>query len=124
MRRAIQVASIPLALAACFSQPHGAAKVQEVATELNVNTRFGRMEMAAEQVAPKEREEFLRHRTGWGGRIRVADAEIIGLSMKGDDDADVTLRVAWFRPDEGELRITMVKQAWHDFKGDWKLTGE
>jgi hypothetical protein len=113
----------PIALAACFGQT-GPAKMQEAAIELNVNARFGRMELASERVAPKGRQDFFGHRQGWGGRVRVADTEVSGLKMTGDEDAEVTVRVAWFRPDEGELHVTVLRQAWHDFKGDWKVVSE
>jgi hypothetical protein len=112
-----------LALASCMGQT-GPAKMQEAAIELNVNARFGRMELASERVAPKGRDDFFGHRQGWGGRVRIADTEVAGLKMNGDSDAEVTVKVAWFRPDEGELHVTTLRQKWHDFTGDWKLVAE
>jgi hypothetical protein len=99
--------------------------MQEAAIDLNINARFGRMELASERVAPKGREDFFGHRQGWGGRVRIADTEVAGMKMmNGDSDAEVTVRVAWFRPDEGELHVTTLRQKWHDFTGDWKVVGE
>ena len=120
------VLTLPLLLAACFTQPTGSARVQEAAAEMNLNTRFGRMEMAAERVSNKGRAEFARHRDGWGGKIRIADTELAGLKLNGKEemDAEVTVKVAWYRADEGELRVTTVRQDWHDYKGDWKLDAE
>jgi hypothetical protein len=100
------------------------ARAQEAATELNVNTRFGRMELAAERVAPAAREAFLTRRKAWGGNVRVADYELAGFRMKSDSDAEMLVKVAWYRLDEGDLRVTTLKQKWHDFKGDWRLTDE
>src|SRR5579872_2434269 len=88
----------------CGGMGSGAARAQEAAQELNVNARFGRMELVVERVAAKEREEFLTHHRGWGGGIRVADSELSGFHMTGDTDAEVSVRVAWYRPDEGDLR--------------------
>ena len=34
------------------------------------------------------------------------------------------VKVSWFRPDEGDLRLTTLRQKWHDYSGDWKLTHE
>jgi hypothetical protein len=113
-----------LVLAACINQPTGAAKVQETAQELNTNTRFGRLELATEKVAQKARADFLQKHAGWGGKVRIADAEMVGLRMKGEEDAEVSVRVAWYRPDEDELRMTVLRQQWHDFKGDWMMTDE
>jgi hypothetical protein len=113
-----------LLTAGCFLSPHGPAKAQEAAMDLNVNSRFGRTEIAAEKVAPKGREDYFEHRRGWGGKVRIADTELAGLKMQGDDDAEVSVRVAWYAMNEGELRVTILKQTWHDFKGDWKFVSE
>ncbi len=120
---AILAVSFP-SLIACVTAPHGAAKAQEAALDLNVNARFGRMEIAAERVAPKGREDFFDHRKSWGGKVRIGDCELAGLRLTTDDDADVTVRVAWYRNDEQELRVTTLRQKWHDFKGEWKLVSE
>jgi hypothetical protein len=122
MRRAALLAF----LLACFAGCHQSApaRAQEAATELNVNTRFGRMELAAEHVAPEHREAFFTRRKSWGGNIRVADYEMAGFKMKGESDAEMVVKVAWYRVDQGDLRITFLKQKWHDFKGAWRLVDE
>ncbi|MBX3192844.1 MAG: hypothetical protein KF819_38020 [Labilithrix sp.] len=120
-----------LGLAACLlalgcplgGQSKG-ARAQEAALELNLNARFGRMELAAERVAPKARDSFFDRRRTWGGNVRIADYELAGLRMTGDADCETVVKVAWYRANEGDLRLTTVKQSWHDFKGDWKLTEE
>ncbi len=101
------------------------AMAQEAALELNLNARFGRMEMAAERVSPKAREQFFDRRRAWGGSVRIADYDMTGLKMKGEDDAETFVKIAWYRANEGDLRVTTLKQKWHsDAKGDWKLTEE
>lgn len=124
MRKAL-VASLPLLFTACAAmQQSPAARAQEAAQEMNLNTKFGRMELAAERVSPKAKDTFFERHRGWGGKVRVADYELQGLRMKAEDEAEVMVRVAWFRIDEGDLRTTTLKQKWHDFKGDWKLVEE
>jgi hypothetical protein len=113
-----------LALPACPMPPSQAARMQEAATDLNTNVRFGRMELAMEHVAPDARESFISHRRLWGSRIHLADYELVGASMKDDDNAEVSVKYAWFHPDEGDLHTTVVRQKWHDRKGDWLLVGE
>ena len=101
------------------------AKAQEAALELNLNARFGRMEMAAEHISPKARDGFFERRRAWGGSVRVADYDLTGLKIIGEDDAESYVKIAWYRANEGDLRVTTVKQKWHsDGKGDWKLTDE
>jgi hypothetical protein len=100
------------------------ARAQEAALELNLNARFGRMELAAERVSPKARDAFFDRRKAWGNNVRVADYDLTGLRMQGENDAETFVKVAWYRANEGDLRVTTLKQKWHDFKGDWKLTEE
>jgi hypothetical protein len=113
-----------VSLTACGALPSAGAKLQEASQELNVNARFGRMEMAVEHVAPTEREEFARRHRWWGGKIRIADSESAGTRITGQGEAEVTVRVAWYRPNEQELHVTTIKQKWKDVNGEWKLVGE
>jgi hypothetical protein len=100
------------------------ARAQEAATELNTNTRFGRLELATERVAPKSKEAFLVRRKAWGAAVRVADYELAGFEMRGKEDAEMIVKVAWYRITEGDLRVTLIRQSWHDYKGEWKLVDE
>ena len=117
---------VSVALSGCaLASQSKPARAQETALELNLNARFGRMELAAEHVAEPARAAFFDKRRGWGTSIRVADYDMTGLRMlKNDEDCETTVRVAWFRAAENELHSTTVKQKWHDFKGSWKLTEE
>ncbi len=116
---------LTLGLAGCpATHQSPPVRAQEAATELNTNTRFGRMEMAIEKVAPAAREAFLERRRSWGGSVRVADYEMAGFRMKGDEDAEMLVKVAWYRIDQGDLRTTLLRQSWHDFKGEWRLVEE
>ena len=110
----------------CLGQT-GGVSAQTAATNFTNNVRFGRMELAAEQVAPGEKNQaaFVEHHSGWGGRIRVADAELVGVKMvKKDEEADISVKVSWFRLDEEELRQTTIKQKWTAKYGGWLLASE
>lgn len=115
-------ALLPLAVGCAGSSP--GARAQEAATALNLDSRFGRIELAVEKVAPTSREMFLSHRQGWGNKVRVVDSELAGIKMPKDDEAEVFVRVAWQRADEGDLHVTRVRQKWKDMRGDWKLVTE
>ncbi len=82
------------------------------------------MELAVTRVTPELRETFLARRRAWGAMLRVADYEVTDFSMKGDTDAETVVKVAWYRMNESDLRTTVIRQRWHDFKGDWQLTAE
>lgn len=122
---AAAVLSASLAVGCGLAGQSKPAKAQEAALELNLNARFGRMEMAAEHISPKARDGFFERRRAWGGSVRVADYDLTGLKIIGEDDAESYVKIAWYRANEGDLRVTTLKQKWHsDAKGDWKLTEE
>jgi hypothetical protein len=121
---ATKVIAAATLLTACPAPPTTGARIQEAASDLNTHSRFGRMELAMERVAPTMRDEFLQHRRAWGGEVRLADYELTGARLTAAEDADVTIKYSWYRPAEGDLRVTTVRQRWHDNKGEWQLVGE
>lgn len=123
MRLCLVLASTALLFGCPLAGQSKPARAQEAAQELNLNARFGRMELAAEHVSPKARATFFDRRKTWGGTVRIADWELAGLRLEGEE-AETTVRIAWYRANEGDLKVTTLKQKWHDFKGDWKLTDE
>jgi hypothetical protein len=122
MRKAILFTA--LAASACLMPPQGAALVQQTAQQFNFDTRFGRMELAMEQVSTKYADDFVKRHKHWGGAIHVTDAETVGMRMKGQENSDVTVRVGWYRADEGELKTTLVKQKWRLYPIGWRLDSE
>ncbi len=85
--------------------------------------RFGRNEVAVEAVSDEYRQLYLdRHHT-WGETLRVADVDMTGLKITGDD-AEVGVKVSWYKDTDGDLHSTVIKQKWHDAKGRWKLVSE
>jgi hypothetical protein len=124
MRLTLLVPAILPFLTACAAMPTAAGKAQETAQDLNLDTRFGRMELAVEKVAEREREAWLKRHKSWGGAIRIADTEIGGVRMRSQTEAVVTVRIAWYRLEEQELRMTALKQTYKDVDGVWRLAGE
>lgn len=123
MRSAKYVSLLALAIAGCATTPSLGAKAQEVATELNVNARFGRLEMAVDHVVKKEREAFMERHKAWGGSIRIADTEMAGVKAD-EKEAVAYVKYAWYRPDEQELHVTTIKQTYKDVDGEYQLASE
>lgn len=111
-------------LSACVPSQVPSQQVSEVARDLNVAARFGRMDVAVEHTAESHRSDFLKHRAAWGNDVRVMDVEFAQLDMQASDTANVLVDVAWMRMNEGLLRSTRLKQSWHNPGGGWKLEGE
>jgi hypothetical protein len=111
------------ALCGCPAPPTALARAQQVAQEFNQDVRFGRNELMMEHVAPAARDAFAAQHRAWGTNVRLADMELAGLRPRGEHELDVIVRVAWYRPEEQELRTTTLQQTWRDTEG-WRLTEE
>jgi hypothetical protein len=125
MRRALWALCFVCAsgLGACVAPPSQAQRVTESARELNLATRFGRMDMALGRTAKGAQSSFLERRADWGKNVRILDVELSGLAMKDETHAVVQVDVEWVRSDEDTLRTTRLKQTWRD-DGGWHLVRE
>jgi hypothetical protein len=113
-----------LALVGCPMPDTAAARMQTTASDFNTDVRFGRLSIAADKVAPKEREEFLARRKKWGGRVEIADYELISAKMMGNEDAIVIVKYDWYELAVGDLHSSKIRQKWHSYKGAWLLDTE
>lgn len=105
---------VPLALSAsaCVTTPNTRAKLDDAVQETNVAARFGRGDIAVERVHASARAKFLEHHRRWGGDVRIVDVELGAIERMTGQEAVVLVSFGWFRPDEGRLRTTVLRQTW------------
>jgi hypothetical protein len=109
----------------CGGMLSAAGKAQDAVQNLNMDARLGRLEFCLEHVELKNREKYTKIHTTWGKKLRIVDSEISSFKMGKDDDAaDVDVQVSWYRPETGELHITVLHQKWKAYSGDWFLSSE
>jgi hypothetical protein len=112
-------------LCACAALPQGPMeRLNGAASDLNVATRFGRMDIAAGNVAADSRADFGRRHKAWGRDVRVLDVELEGVQILPDGGAEVDVTISWHRVDETVIRTTAVAQRWVQDTNDWKLVDE
>ncbi|HEU4582530.1 MAG TPA: hypothetical protein VFS67_29940 [Polyangiaceae bacterium] len=111
-------------LCGCMPMGAPAQQINDVARDVNVATRFGRMDVAMEHTSQSHRGEFMRTRADWGKDIRVLDVELSKLELQKPDSAEVLVDVSWMRMNEGVLRSTRVKQHWVNNGDDWQIDAE
>lgn len=107
----------------CLAPPSQSQRVTDSARELNLATRFGRMDVALGHAAKGAQQSFLERRTEWGKNIRIVDIELAGLAMKDEMNATIQVDVAWVRVNDDTLRTTRLAQLWRD-DGGWHLVRE
>ena len=126
MRSAWALLVFSVATPACFAPPPPSQRVADVAREVNLAARFGRMDLALEHTAEGARSHFSRRRSEWGGNVRVLDFELSALSMKDSENATVVVDIQWMRVDQDTLKMTRVEQGWRGGSQDhgWVLVRE
>ena len=112
------------AIVACVPPQGPLQRLTDSAYDMNVATRFGRMDVALPYVAAEAQPQFARHHALWGGSVRVVDLEIVGIRALGEDDVAVDLVVSWHRIDEMMIRQSQVRQHWQLERDDWRLVEE
>lgn len=93
--------------------------------ETNIAVRFGRTDIALEHVAMADRDAFLKRHRLWGVELRMVDLHArAGMARMSSQPATLFVTFAWYRPNEGTMRQTKVKQTWKSEGGPWFLTDE
>ena len=109
---------------ACFAPASPAIRASDAARDLNVATRFGKMDMVVAFVDSSVRTDFMARRSQWGKEIRLIDIELSSVAVRDDTHALVTVDVSWVPLRDNILRSTRLSQNWEDSGHGWKLTRE
>lgn len=120
---AFVTAGLCVIFAGCAGQSK-MGKLQQAASDLNTATRFGRMDVASELVAPKDLQPFAIRHAAWGNAVRIVDLEHQSIQLAGENEAVVHVVVGWQHPDDAILRVTQLAQRWSFDRGGWRLNGE
>jgi hypothetical protein len=122
---ALTVALIAGSVAGCATQADHRRRLMDQAQDLNVASRFGRIDVASQYAMTEAQPTFMQRRRSWGREIQVLDTQISHTQVKDSDDAEVVVQIDWTRATEGLLHTTWVKQEWHsEARGPWKLQAE
>ena len=111
-------------LNACFAPASPAQRVSDAARDLNVATRFGKMDMVVSHVDASVRADFMARRSQWGREVRLVDVDLAGVEVRDETHAVVTVDVSWVPLRDNILRSTRLSQIWEDNGHGWKLTRE
>jgi hypothetical protein len=93
--------------------------------QLNDEIRWGRVDLAAQRVAPSHRGQFVQSHRAWGTSIRIAEADVTHMQMGlPDGQAASLVTYSWFNERTMELSSTTVRQLWKSEGSGFVLHGE
>ena len=108
----------------CFAPVSPVQRVSDAARDLNVSTRFGKMDLIASHVDANLRADFVSRRSQWGKEIRLVDIDLSGVQVQDSTHAAVILDVSWVPLRDDILRATRILQYWEDGGQGWRLVRE
>lgn len=93
--------------------------------QLNDEIRWGRVDLAAQRVAPSHRRAFVRAHRAWGGMVHIADADVTNMDLGlPDGRAASFVTYSWFDERTMQLQSTTVRQLWVGEGEGYVLVGE
>lgn len=117
---------LALASAGCvFQNMQMTERLQDQVYALNDETRWGRIDLAAQRVVPAYRSRFLELHQGWGTSVQVAETELTNLALAEDGQSAAALvTVSWYDMQSMEAHTTHLRQRWTKSDGPFALAGE
>jgi hypothetical protein len=101
------------------------ARFAESTHVLNDATRWGRVDMAVEQVSPKYLSRFMTRHREWGHAISIADFDVVRMQVAADrKTATSEVTISWYPSDGVMLRTSTIVQQWEAEHGGFRLVDE
>jgi hypothetical protein len=106
----------------------GAAREPETITEavrsFNEGIRWERWEIAAVHVPPPQRSQFIDDNDTRAKDLKITDYDVVKVDQKGSKEAQVQIKVSWYKESEGTLHETQALQTWEKHGRGWLMVDE
>jgi len=112
---------ILLVVAACGGQQQTTETLAESLRSFNEGVRWQRYEVAAVSIPPRERSKFVEMMDERSEDLRITDYEIVRVDRRTDKEAQVQVKVSWYKDREGTLHETHAMQTWQRKGKTWLM---
>ncbi|MEJ7601935.1 MAG: hypothetical protein WKG01_28830 [Kofleriaceae bacterium] len=109
---------------ACGSARKDQETLSESIRTFNDGVRWERFSIAANQLPPTERSEFVDQMDERATDLKITDYEILRVDAKGPGAARVQVKLSWYKNSEGLLRETHAMQTWERKGKTWLMVDE
>lgn len=102
-------------------------RLRDAVIGYNEAARWGRMDIAQQQVDASLQADFRRVHSRWGRLINIADQEILAVNAAGEGDETQAVSVVahrWYEQDATYLHETTLRQTWKKARNTFLLTSE
>jgi hypothetical protein len=126
MRKMAALAAVCAVLVGCtLANLTPQERFKESTHVLNDASRWGRVDIASEQVSPKYRDRFVSRHREWGTTLSIADADITRMQLADDRQSAISeISVSWYETGGITLRSSVITQKWEVEHGKFFLVDE
>ena len=104
--------------------PQASDPLGDAIRSYNEGLRWGRYEVAATHIAPKERAQFVDDADDRAKDLKITQYDVVRVERRSARVATVHVKVEWYKESEGTLRETHAKQTWEKQGGSWLMVQE
>lgn len=104
--------------------PQATDPLGDAVRSYNEGVRWGRYEVAASHIAPKERAQFVDDADARAKDLKITQYDVVRVERQGARAATVHVKVEWYKESEGTLHETHAKQTWEKHGGAWLMVQE
>ena len=116
-----QLIPIMFVLAACGGRQQNTETLAESIRSFNEGVRWQRYEVAAVSIPPRERSKFVEMMDERSEDLKITDYEIVRVDRRTDKEAQVQVKVSWYKDREGTLHQTHAMQIWQRKGKTWLM---
>ena len=115
---------VTVLVAACGGAQKRQEELSDAVRSYNDGMRWARWEIAASQIPPKERAEFVDEMDERGDNLKITDYDVVKVDTSGSKEAKVQIKVSWYLDDSGTLKETHAVQTWELQGKVWLMVKE
>src|SRR5258706_16208051 len=111
-------------MACSVLSPKPTETLPESVRSYNDGVRWGRFEVAAVHIPAKQRSQFVDDEDARAKDLKITDYDVIRVAYRGDREAQVQVKLEWYRTSDGTVHETHAVQTWERHDKDWLLVDE
>ena len=103
---------VTVLVAACGGAQKRQEELSDAVRSYNDGMRWARWEIAASQIPPKQRAEFVDEMDERGDNLKITDYDVVKVDTNGSKQARVQVKMSWYLDNTGTLKETHAVQTW------------
>jgi hypothetical protein len=103
---------------------HSEPDLSESVRQFNDGVRWERFAAAASAIPTRERSQFVDDMDQRAGDVKITDYEVVRVDPHGEREAQVQIKLTWYKASEGTVHETHAMQTWERHGKVWWMVDE